>query len=167
MYSAYVQSMALLYNYLFDDDRYAQPGALTFRHWSYFWGGAPKIFAYDQNSLNEHLYWKMVESGYIGIACEPNCIFQICNQPAILGFRMHDLLTGGSRAAEVTRGYEQAWRQFGRLGENGHYNVMLAEDNQGDPGERDEVAVGRCLVRRPDEHVEPRLRARALPDATP
>jgi hypothetical protein len=130
MYSAYVQSMALLYNYLFDDDRYAQPGALTFRHWSYFWGGAPKIFAYDQNSLNEHLYWKMVESGFIGIACEPNCVFQICNQPAILGFRMHDLLTGGSRATEVTRGYEQAWRQFGRLGENGHYNVMLAEDTK-------------------------------------
>jgi len=29
MYSAYVQSMALLYNYLFNDSRYAQPAALT------------------------------------------------------------------------------------------------------------------------------------------
>ena len=42
MYSAYVQSMALIYNYLFDDDRYALPGALTFRYWSYFWGGEEK-----------------------------------------------------------------------------------------------------------------------------
>jgi linalool dehydratase/isomerase-like protein len=38
MYSAYVQSMAHLYAYLFDDDRYAEPGALTFRYWSFFWG---------------------------------------------------------------------------------------------------------------------------------
>ena len=128
MYSAYVQSLTLLYNVLFDDDRYAQPGAITFEHWSYFWGGDGHRFDYDQNTLNEHLYWKMVESGYLGVACEPNCIFQICNQPAILGFRMHDLLTGGDRASEVTRGYERAWQQFGRVGDNGHYHVMLAED---------------------------------------
>ena len=110
MYSAYVQSMALLYNYLFNDSRYAQPAALTFRFWSYFWGGEEKRFEYDQNSLNDHIYWQMVQSGYLGVACEPNCVFQICNQPAILGFRMHDLINGGSIAEEVTRSYEQAWK---------------------------------------------------------
>jgi len=128
MYGAYVQSMALLYNYLFNDDRYAKPGALTFQFWSYFWGGQPKRFEYDQNSLNDHIYWQMVESGYLGVACEPNCIFQICNQPAILGFRMHDLVNGGSSAEEVTRGYEQAWKDFGRIGDNGHYHIMISED---------------------------------------
>jgi hypothetical protein len=129
MYSAYVQSMALLYNYLFDDDRYAQPDALAFEHWSYFWGGEPKKFAYDQNSLNEHIYWQMVESGYLGVACEPNCTFQICNQPAILGFRLHDLLTGENVAADVTRSYEQAWLQLGgRLDSGGHYNMFLMRD---------------------------------------
>ncbi|MBR1219161.1 hypothetical protein JQ557_14245 [Bradyrhizobium sp. U87765 SZCCT0131] len=130
MYSAYVQSMALLYHYLFGDDRYAQSGALTFRFWSYFWGGEAKSFAYDENSLNDHIYWQMVQSGYLGVACEPNCIFQICNQPAILGFRMHDLIHGGSIAAEVTRSYEQAWKDFGRIGDNGHYHVMLARDTR-------------------------------------
>ncbi|HUA84563.1 MAG TPA: hypothetical protein VMB85_11930 [Bryobacteraceae bacterium] len=130
MYSAYVQSMALLYNYLFADDRYAHPGAITFKFWSYFWGGEPKIFAYDQNSLNEHIYWLMVQSGYLGVACEPNCIFQICNQPAIFGFRLHDLLNGGSRASDVVQAYEAAWRDFGRLGDNGHYNVMISADSR-------------------------------------
>jgi hypothetical protein len=130
MYSAYVQSMALLYNYLFADDRYARPGAITFKFWSYFWGGEPKVFAYDQNSLNEHIYWLMVESGFLGVACEPNRVFQICNQPAILGFRLHDLLTGGSRASEVTQGYEVAWREFGRIGDNGHYHLMLSADTK-------------------------------------
>jgi hypothetical protein len=106
MYSAYVQSMALLHDYLFDSDRYAAAESLTFRHWSYFWGGAEKRFAYDRDSLNEHIYWQMIENGYLGVACEPNCVFQICNQPAILGFRLHDLITGGSRATEVVAGYE-------------------------------------------------------------
>ena len=130
MYSAYVQSMASLYNYLFDDDRYAAPGALTFKYWSFFWGGKERRFEYDQNSLNEHIYWQMVESGYLGVACEPNCVFQICNQPAILGFRMHDLVNGGSRAAEVTEAYQKAWAEFGRLDSRGHYNMMMAQDTR-------------------------------------
>jgi hypothetical protein len=128
MYSAYVQSMALMFNYLFDDDRYTRPGSLAFKHWSFFWGGELKEFDYDQNSLNEHIYWQMVESGYLGVACEPNCIFQICNQPAILGFRLHDVLNGGDTAAEVTRSYEQAWARLGRTDEKGHYVAMVAQD---------------------------------------
>lgn len=130
MYSAYVQSMALLYDYLFDDHRYAAPGALTFSYWSFFWGGKERRYEYDQNSLNETVYWQMVESGYLGVACEPNCVFQICNQPAILGFRMHDLVNGRSVAAEVTEAYQKAWSQFGRLGANGHYNMMMAQDTR-------------------------------------
>ncbi|MFI9386461.1 hypothetical protein [Kutzneria sp. NPDC052558] len=130
MYSAYVQSMALLHDYLFDSDRYVAEGSLTFGYWSFFWGGEPRRFAYDRDSLNEHIYWQMVGSGYLGVACEPNCVFQICNQPAILGFRLHDLITGGRRAEEVVAGYEQAWRDFGRLDETGRYNMMVLRDSR-------------------------------------
>jgi Linalool dehydratase/isomerase len=130
MYSAYVQSMAAMYNVLFDDDRYTKPGALSFRYWSFFWGGDPKSFEYDQNSLTELLYWRMVENGYLGIACEPNCVFQICNQPAIIGFRMQDLVTGGNVADDVVDGYQRAFEDFGRLGENGHYNLFVLEDSK-------------------------------------
>ena len=130
MYSAYVQSCAAIHDYLFGEDRYAGPGSLSFRHWSFFWGGSEKRFEYDRNSLTEHLYWQMVRSGYIGIACEPNCVFQICNQPAIIGFRMQDLISGTGRAEEVVRSYEAAWRDFGRLDENGHYNMMVLEDSR-------------------------------------
>ncbi len=130
MFSAYVQSMTLMYDVLFRDPKYAEPGAITFEHVSHFWGDGAKVFAYDQNSLNEHLYWKMVETGYLGIACEPNCVFQICNQPAILGFRMHDILTGGERASEVIEGFQRAWADFGHLGQNGHFNALVVEDSR-------------------------------------
>lgn len=130
MYSAYLQSLTLMYAMLFGDMKYAQPESIVLEHASFFWGDGPKRFAYDQNSLNDHLYWKMVESGYLGIACEPNCVFQICNQPAILGFRLHDMLTGGSRAAEVVEGYRRTWDEFGRVGDNGHFNMMVLEDSR-------------------------------------
>jgi hypothetical protein len=163
MYSAYVQSMALLHDYLFASDRYAAPGSLTFQHWSFFWGGPEKRFAYDRESLNEHLYRQLVDNGYLGVACEPNCVFQICNQPAILGFRLHDLITGGKRAEEVVAGYERAWADIGRLDEAGPLQhddpVRLAVGT----AERSASAVGGRVVRRTDEHVEPGLRAHPLP----
>lgn len=130
MYSAYVQSCALLFHYLFQDGRFARPNAITFRHWSYFWGGEAKVFRYDETSLNDHVYWLMAKSGFLGVACEPNCIFQICNQPAILGFRLHDLVHGGQLAEEVVRGYEAAWSEFGRTDDDGHFVVMIAEDSR-------------------------------------
>jgi len=130
MYSAYVQSCALLHDHLFADDRYAAPGSLTFRHWSFFWGGPEKRFEYDRDSLTEHLYSLMAETGYLGVACEPNCVFQICNQPAILGFRLHDLVTGGNRADDVVARYERAWADLGRLDASGHYNMMISEDSR-------------------------------------
>lgn len=100
----------------------------------------------------------MVESGHLAVACEPNCIFQICNQPAILGFRMHDLLTGGSVAEEVTRSYEQAWRRFGRLDGDGHYNRLVLSDTK--RVLPNEGAVGGRIVRHAHEHVESPFRAR-------
>ena len=130
MYSAYLQSLTLMYAALFGDMKYAAPESIVLEHASFFWGDGPKRFAYDQNSLNDHLYWKMVESGYLGIACEPNCVFQICNQPAILGFRLHDMLTGGTRAADVIAGYQRTWEEFGRVGDNGHFNMMVLEDSR-------------------------------------
>lgn len=130
MYSAYVQSCATMHDYLFASDRYAAPGSLTFQHWSFFWGGEEKSFTYDRDSLNDHIYWQMVQNGYLGVACEPNCVFQICNQPAIIGFRLHDFITGGNRAEEVVAGYEKAWADFGRLDADGHYNMFIMEDNR-------------------------------------
>ena len=127
MYSAYLQSMALLYHYIFNDSRYAEPGALTLELKPLYWGAGGKKFVYDERSLNDHLYWMMVEKGYLGIACEPNCVFQICNQVPILGFRFHDLVYGGSLAKDVTDGYLRAWSDFGIANERGHFNMMVQE----------------------------------------
>lgn len=127
MYSAYLQTMTLLFNSLFDDDRYTKPGALTLKYEPYFWGdGNGFKFEYDQNSLNERVYWNMVEHGFLGVPCEPYCVFQICNQPPIIGFRLHDELNGGDTASEVTAGYIKAWEDYGgSLDEEGGYKMFV------------------------------------------
>lgn len=129
MYSAYLQSMALLYHYLFDDKRYSEPNALSLKFQPLFWG-SEKRFDYDENSINDHIYWNMVERGYLGIACEPNCVFQICNQVPIIGFRLHDMIYGGETAREVTEGYLKAWSDFGIVNANGHYSMMVMEEER-------------------------------------
>ncbi|MBS1870278.1 MAG: hypothetical protein JSS99_11505 [Actinobacteria bacterium] len=130
MYSAYLQSMVSMYQVLFDDDRYARPNSLTLDHFSFSWGGGPHTFHYDEQSITDRIYWQMVENGYLGVACEPNCVFQVCNQPAIIGFRMHDIATGSSIAEEVVAGYERAWSDYGRLDDNGHYRILITEDTK-------------------------------------
>jgi len=129
MYSAYLQTMALMYNLLFDDDRYTQPNALSLDY-------NPVLhyplegyhFNYDQNSLNDLIYWQMVESGYLGVACEPHCVFLACNQPPIIGFRFNDLLNGGETAEEVTTGLVKAWEDLGGfIDEEGSYKSVVRQ----------------------------------------
>ncbi|KAL2848889.1 hypothetical protein BJY01DRAFT_233735 [Aspergillus pseudoustus] len=129
MYSAYLQTLVLLYNSLFNDNRYTKSGALVLEYEPYFWGDTDGFrFEYDQNSLNDRVYWNMVESGYLGVACEPWCVFQICNQPPIIGFRLHDELNGGDTAGEVTRGYVKAWEKYGgSVDSNGDYRCLVAK----------------------------------------
>ncbi|KAL3460198.1 SCO1/SenC-domain-containing protein [Aspergillus heterothallicus] len=128
MYSAYLQTLVLLYNSLFNDNRYTVPGSLRLQYDPFFWGDIGGFdFEYDQNSLNDRIYWNMVESGFLGVACEPYCVFQICNMPAIIGFRLNDELTGGNTAEEVTTGYLKAWDDFGgRLDDTGGYKLLVA-----------------------------------------
>ena len=129
MYSAYLMLLTRLYHYLFDDDRYTSKGSLTLSI-NPFTFGENMVFEYDEESLSETIYWQMVQNGYLGVACEPNCIFQICNQPSILAFRCEDFIKGTSRSDEVTEGYLQAWEEFGLVGENGHSIVNIAHDSR-------------------------------------
>jgi cytochrome oxidase Cu insertion factor (SCO1/SenC/PrrC family) len=132
MYSAYVQVMSAMYNSLFDDDRYTKPGALTMVYDTFLFGPADGYkFEWDQKSINDQVYWNMVQEGYIGVACEPWCIYQICNQVPILGFRLNDALSGETDvASEVTKGYVKAWEDAcgGILTPEGGFNTFYRSD---------------------------------------
>lgn len=118
MYSGHLHAMVGMYGVLFDDDRYERPGALRFEHLPLFWGKGPEVFEYNFSDLNKIIYWQMVENGWLGVQCEPNCIFLVCNQFPMLGFRFHDHRFGEQIAEEATASYRAAWEDRGWLTEN-------------------------------------------------
>lgn len=132
MYSAYLMDMTLLYTMLFDDRKYEQPGSLTFRVQPFLWGAdRQEEFRYDQRSLAQRIYWNLVQNGYLGVACEPYCVFQICNQVPILGYRLHDHIYGGSLAEEAMDGYIKAWADFGDgVNDRGHFVKYIIQRNE-------------------------------------
>lgn len=127
MYSGHLHAMAGMYAVLFDDDRYAEPGALTLTQAPIFWGLGPQEFVYDFRSVNSLIYWQMVESGWLGVACEPNCVFLICNQFPMMGFRFHDLRHGTTLAEEASASYRDAWEKKGMLDKDGHFYFFLRQ----------------------------------------
>ncbi|WP_137681771.1 hypothetical protein [Aurantiacibacter suaedae] len=124
MYSGHLHAMAGMYGVLFDDDRYEREGGLTIRH-SPLFVGEEMEFSYDFSSINDIIYWQMVENGWLGVACEPNCIFLVCNQFPMLGFRFHDIRKGTSIAEEAAAGYRQAWQDRDALDRPGTMPMML------------------------------------------
>lgn len=137
MYSGHLLAMAGLYAVLFDDDRYAQEGGLKHEHQPMFWGSEPFVFDYNFTSLKQSIFVQMLENGWLGVACEPNNIFVVCNQFPILGFRFHDVRHGTREADLAERSYLSAWeKKGGFLDEAGDIFVtyMVNQDMKIYPG---------------------------------
>lgn len=72
--------MVSLYAMLFDDDRFNRENALEFRWDPVFWGMGPEKFSYTRQSLQNAILKEMEREKWLGVCCEPNSIFIICNQ---------------------------------------------------------------------------------------
>lgn len=79
-YSGHLLLMVGLHAMLFDDDKYDQPGALTFDWNPMLWGMGPEQFSYNRTSLQETVLKEMSRENWLGACCEPNNIFVVCNQ---------------------------------------------------------------------------------------
>ena len=76
--------MVSLYSMLFNDDSYDKPGALTFTFDPIFWGMGPEKFEYSRSSLQQCILDEMEREKWLGVCCEPNNIFIVCNQFPVL-----------------------------------------------------------------------------------
>ena len=72
--------MVSLYTMLFADDEFDQKDSILFDWNPLFWGMGPEKFGYTRLSLQEAILKEMEREGWIGVCCEPNLIFVICNQ---------------------------------------------------------------------------------------
>lgn len=80
MYSGHLLMMTSLYAMLFDDDEFEREKSIIFRWDPLFWGLGSEDFEYDNRSLARVILRQMEENGWVGVCCEPNAVFVVCNQ---------------------------------------------------------------------------------------
>ncbi|AKE01511.1 hypothetical protein XU06_31850 (plasmid) [Rhodococcus erythropolis] len=126
MFSGHVLAMTGYHNMLFNSDKYEQPGSLRFERNLISGGltGEDEVYEYDFGSLTKNIFKQMEENQWVGVPCEPNCIFQLCNQFPIIGMRFHDHRHGTDFADVTTRNYSRKWSELGWLDKNGQFNQM-------------------------------------------
>jgi hypothetical protein len=113
MLSGWHGTMVAAYETL-NDDRYSQPGSLTYR-WS-----DTEAYPYSFGGLAEQIHRSMTESDYTLFPCEPNWVYAVCNTYGMNTLIPYDRLHGTSYFAELRerlqRSYEQEFmRPDGRL----------------------------------------------------
>ncbi|KAM0418627.1 hypothetical protein ACHAPT_012430 [Fusarium lateritium] len=102
-YSGHLLLMVSLYTMLFDDDRYNESDALVFNWSPIFWGMGPERFSYTRQTLQKAILDQMEREKWLGVCCEPNSIFIVCNQ-----FPNY-----------ITAKYNEAWKAKGMAQEDG------------------------------------------------
>jgi hypothetical protein len=113
MYKGHLLQMAAMYEALYRDGKYARTGAFKFEFKATTWGMGSETFLYDVNELAKIIHNEYVESNYEGVQCEPNRIFPMCNQHAVLGLWHHDQAFGTDYAADVMPKFKAAWLRKG------------------------------------------------------
>jgi hypothetical protein len=90
MYSGHLLLMVSLYAMLFDDAEFEAEGALEFRWDPLFFGMGSETFKYSAAALQDAILKQMERAGYLGVCCEPNMVFVVCNQfPVSTAERIH------------------------------------------------------------------------------
>jgi hypothetical protein len=100
-----------MYDMLYRDGKYDEPGAFTFRYVPFTWGNGPIIFRYSLPDVAKIVYQEYVDGQFHGVQCEPNLIFPQCNQSPILGLINYDQTHGTRYAAEIMPKFKAEWEQ--------------------------------------------------------
>ena len=111
MYSGHLLQMVGLHQNLFDDDRYDEPGSLTFRFAPIEYGQGPIEMKYDSHRLAKVIYDQFEEDHFRGIECERNAVYAECNQHPILGLMSYDLKNGTNLSVKVRKEFKKGMRK--------------------------------------------------------
>ena len=71
--------MVSLYTMLFNDHRFDE-GSIAFDWNSLFFGMGREHFSYTRTTLHDTILKEMERENWMGVCCEPNMTFVICNQ---------------------------------------------------------------------------------------
>ncbi|KAM0258601.1 hypothetical protein ACHAQJ_003772 [Trichoderma viride] len=121
MYSGHLLLMTSLYGMLFDDDEFEKPESLSFVWDPVFFGFGPETFSYDNRSLQAVIIREMERNGWVGVCCEPNLVFVVCNQFPMIAMKYNDARDGTNVSGQVLEKYKAAWDKQGMVNSSGLY----------------------------------------------
>lgn len=114
MLKGYLLQTGAAYEMLYADFRYEQPGAYTFFHKVYGFGNGQIKFRYTLDDIAKIIHQEVVDSNYVGSACEPGQIFWSCNAISNSGFIHYDYMHG-TRYSDVLPKVKQTWIDKGAV----------------------------------------------------
>lgn len=114
MYKGYLAMSGTLYEMLYGDARYQQPGAFTFKQRYYAFSNGRITFRYTLDDIVKNLHQEVVDSNYLGAACEPGLYYWACNGASNAVFILYDHLHG-THYADVVPKVKEAWIRNGGL----------------------------------------------------
>jgi hypothetical protein len=108
MYSGHLFQMVGIYSVLFNDAKYDQAGSLTLHNRPFFYPKEMREkYDYDHSSLAELIHKQLVDSDYLGVECEPNGVYNACNQHPVLGL-MHYDQSHGTNLSSILPAYRES-----------------------------------------------------------
>lgn len=137
MYKGHLLQMASMHEALYATGQYVRPGAFTFRFNAATWGNGSETFIYDLSDVARIVHNEYVESNYEGVQCEPNRVFPMCNQHALLGLLHYDQAFGTGYAADVMPKFKEAWLRKGYtdMETGSHMHLRFVRQDQVFPGQ--------------------------------
>ncbi|KAF2168807.1 hypothetical protein M409DRAFT_20824 [Zasmidium cellare ATCC 36951] len=128
MYSGHLLLMTSLYATLFDDDEFEKEGSIKLLWNPLFWGFGDEEFVYDNRSVQREILRQMEENDWVGVCCEPNAVFVVCNQFPIIAMRLNDTRDGTSVVEGVLEKYQDALKRKKMVQDDGMYTLFYALD---------------------------------------
>lgn len=118
MYSGHLLLMVSLYTMLFDDDEFERPNSIVFDWDPRWWGLGPRKFHYSISTLQNIILTEMEQNGWVGVCCEPNVVFVVCNQFHLLATRYIDARNDTTVLNEILPKYVAALEAKGMMQNN-------------------------------------------------
>jgi hypothetical protein len=115
MFSGHLLMMVSLYEMLYRDGYFSEPGSLTFECRPPFRGLGPQDFEYDFHSLARVIADQFKSSHGLGCECEPNGVFVYCNQFPLLGLMNYDHIYGTDLARPLMEQFKKGWSSKSNL----------------------------------------------------
>ncbi|KAK4499812.1 hypothetical protein PRZ48_007998 [Zasmidium cellare] len=128
MYSGHLLLMTSFYAMLFDDDEFEREGSIRLLWNPLFWGLGDEEFVYDNRSVQREILRQMEENDWVGVCCEPNAVFVVCNQFPIIAMRLNDSRDGTNVVEGVLKKYTDALKRKNMIQEDGMCTLFYALD---------------------------------------